>query len=163
MPAYLKLDGFTGNVTKGPYKGWIELTNYHWGFSVPVNTTVGSANNRVTSGQVTPGDLHFSKRQCQSSAKFMLEGMKASNIGKATLAVTMPTANGAQDKYMEFDLHECITSQYQTSGSASDHDPTESMAMNFTKIEISQFSRDAQGNPLPAQRGSTDFTTGNIA
>lgn len=159
MAAYLKLDGFTGNVTKGQYQGWIEIESFSWGFSVPVQTTVGSSSNRLSAGKVTPGDLHLVKKQDQTSAKFMLDSMNGAVIPNATLAVTMPSANGGQDKYMEYKMTNCITSAYNTAGSQGQHEPMENVALNFSKIEISQYSTDASGNSMAAQRGNFDFIT----
>ena len=157
MAAYLKLDGFTGNVTK--YTGWIEGESFSWGFSVPVQTTVGSSTNRMSAGKVTPGDIHLVKKQDQTSAKFMLDSMNGAVIPNATLAVTMPSASGGQDKYMEYKMSNVITSAYNTSGSQGQHEPMENVSLNFTKIEISQYSTDSSGKSMAAQRGNFDFMT----
>ena len=159
MAAYLKLDGFTGNVTKGQYTGWIEVESFSWGFSVPVQTTVGSSTNRMSAGKVTPGDIHMVKKQDQTSAKFMLDSMNGAVIPNATLAVTMPSASGGQDKYMEYKMSNVITSAYNTSGSQGQHEPMENVSLNFTKIEISQYSTDSSGKSMAAQRGNFDFMT----
>ncbi len=159
MAAYLKLDGFTGNVTKGQYVGWIEVESYSWGFSVPVQTTVGSSTNRMSAGKVTPGDIHLVKKQDQTSAKFMLDSMNGATIPTAVLAVTMPSASGGSDKYMEYTMTNVITSAYNTSGSQGQHEPMENVSLNFTKVQISQYSTDSSGKPMAAQRGSFDFMT----
>jgi type VI secretion system Hcp family effector len=163
MAAYLKLDGFTGNVTKTGYVGWIELSSYSWGFSVPTQTTVGSSTNRLGSGKITPGDLHLVKKQDQTSAKFMLDSMNGATIPTATLAITMPTKNGGMDKYMEYKMHEVITSSYNSAASDGSDQPMENISLNFIKIEISQFTRDSSNNPVAAQRGTFDFQTAGSA
>ena len=112
---------------------------------------------------MTPGDLHLVKKQDQTSAKFMLDSMNGTAVATATLAVTMPAKNGAQDKYMEYKLTEVITSQYNTAGSQGSHEPLENISLNFAKIEISQHSRDASGNPIAAQRGTFDFVSATSA
>ena len=157
MSAYLKLDGYTGNVTKGPYTGWIEIESYSWGFTVPVQTTGGSSSNRLSAGKVTPGDMHLVKKQDQSSAKFMLDSMNGTPITKAVLAVTMP--GKGDSKYLELTMNDVITSGYNTAGSQAGHSPTENISLNFSKIEISQFSQDAKGTAIAAQRGNFDFVT----
>ena len=124
-----------------------------------MQTTVGSSSNRMSAGKVTPGDIHLVKKQDQTSAKFMLDSMNGKVIPNATLVVTMPAAGGGQDKYMEYKMTNCITSAYNTAGSQSQHEPTENIALNFSKIELSQFSSDASGSSMPAQRGGFDFIT----
>lgn len=159
MPAYLKLTGFEGNVSKGAYKGWIEVESYSWGFSVPVQTTVGSTSNRLSAGKVTPGDLHIVKKQDQTSGKMMLDAMGGANITEATLTITTLSKAGAEDKYMEYKMSDAIVSSFSTGGSQGQHEPMENMSVNFAKIEISQFTKDVSGTAVAAQRGGFDFTT----
>ena len=60
---------------------------------------------------------------------------------------------------MEYKMTNCITSAYNTSGSQGQHEPTENVALNFSKIEVSQYSSDASGKSMAAQRGGFDFMT----
>ena len=99
------------------------------------------------------------KKQDQTSAKFMLDSMNGAVIPTATLAVTMPSASGGQDKYMEYKMSNVITSAYNTSGSQGQHEPMENVSLNFTKIEISQYSTDSSGKSMAAQRGNFDLMT----
>jgi type VI secretion system secreted protein Hcp len=160
MPAYLKLTGFEGNVTKKEYAGWIEVESYSWGFSVPVQTTVGSSSNRLSAGKVTPGDLHIVKKQDKTSGKMMIDSMNGVPITDATLAITTLSKSGAEDKYMEYKMSEVIVSSFSTGGSQGQHEPMENVSINMAKIEIAQFSKDVTGSVAQAQRGGFDFTTG---
>ena len=76
MPVYLKLGSLKGAVTAGPYKDWIEIDSYSWGFSVAVQTTSGASGNRQSSGKVTPGDVHLVKRQDDTTTPFMLQALE---------------------------------------------------------------------------------------
>ena len=163
MSAYLKLDGFEGNVTKTGYAGTIEVESYSWGFSVPVQTTVGSSSNRLSAGKVTPGDLHLVKKQDKTSGKMMLDAMGGSVIPNAVLTITTLSKAGAEEKYMEYKMTNVICSSFSTGGSQGQHEPMENMSLNFSKIEISQFSKDATGTPQAAQRGGFDFVTAATA
>lgn len=158
MAVYLKLGNLKGNVSAQDYKEWIEVKSYSWGFSVAVQTTVGSSGNRLSAGKVTPGDLHLTKRQDSTTTEFMLQSLQGKNIETATLAVTMPSPDGSEAKYMEYLMENVICSQFNTSGSQQGGEPMESLALNFSSIKFNQFLRDEAGKPRPPVRGGYDFT-----
>lgn len=160
MAAYLKLDGYEGNVTQQSFTGCIEVESYSWGFSVPVQTTVGSGSNRLSAGKVIPGDLHMVKKQDKTSGKLMLNSMGGKVITNATLSITMPNNEGADDKYMEYKLGEVIVSSFNTGGSQGQHEPMENISLNFANIEINQTTRDEKGTAGSPMRGQFDFVTG---
>lgn len=157
MPVYLKLGSLQGAVTAGPYKGWIEIESYSWGFSVAVQTTAGAAGNRLSSGKVTPGDLHLVKRQDDTTTQFMLQSLEGKNTPTATLAVTVQASDGADAKYIEYVMKNVICSSFSTSGTTGGGEPMESIALNFSQVEFNQFLRD-ETNAERAVRGGYDFT-----
>lgn len=157
MPIYLKLGALQGAVTAGPYKGWIEIDSYTWGFSVAVQTTVGAAGNRLSAGKVTPGDLHLVKRQDDTTTPFMLQALQGKNTDTATLAVTVQASDAGEAKYIEYVMKNVICSSFSTSGTGQGGEPMESIALNFSQIEFNQFLRDEK-NAERAVRGGYDFT-----
>ncbi|MET0270040.1 MAG: type VI secretion system tube protein Hcp [Sphingomonas sp.] len=157
MPVYLKLGSLQGAVTAGPYKGWIEIEAYNWGFSVAVQTTVGAAGNRLSAGKVTPGDLHLVKRQDDTTTPFMLQALQGKNTDSATLAVTVQASETGEAKYIEYVLKNVICSSFSTSGSGQGGEPTENITLNFSSVEFNQFLKDEANNER-AVRGGYDFT-----
>ncbi|QYE32973.1 type VI secretion system tube protein Hcp (plasmid) [Polymorphobacter sp. PAMC 29334] len=158
MPVYLKLGALQGAVTSGPYKGWIEIDSYSWGFSVAVQTTAGAAGNRASSGKVTPGDVHLVKRQDDTTTQFMLQSLEGKNTPEAQLAVTIQASEGAESKYIEYVMKNVICTSFTTSGQSSGGEPTENIALNFSQVTFNQFLRD-DTNAERAVRGGYDFTT----
>ena len=157
MPFYLKLGTLKGAVTTGPYKDWIELDHYSWGFQVPVQTTVGASGNRLPSGKVQPGDIHVVKRQDDTTTTFMLQALQGKNNPEGTLAVTLQASETGADKYMEFVMENLICSSFNTAGTSAGGEPMESISLNFTKITFNQYLKDAAGNERVV-RGTYDFT-----
>jgi type VI protein secretion system component Hcp len=157
MPVYLKLGSLQGAVTAGPYKGWIEVDAYNWGFSVAVQTTVGASGNRLSAGKVTPGDLHLSKRQDDTTTQFMLQSLEGKNTDTATLAVTVQASDSGEQKYMEYVMTNVICSSFSTSGQSSGGEPNENITLNFSSVQFNQFLRDEANNER-AVRGGYDFT-----
>ncbi len=159
MPFYLKLGDLKGAVTAGPYKDWIEIDHYSWGFQVPVHTPVGATTNRVPSGKVHPGDIHLTKRQDPTSCTFMLQSLQGKNTTKGTFAVTLQASETGADRYMEFEMENLICSSFNSHGSAGGDSPHESISLNFTKITFNQYLKDASGKET-VMRGVYDFTLG---
>jgi len=157
MPVYLKLGSLQGAVTAGPYKGWIEIDAYSWGFSVAVQTTVGASGNRLSAGKVTPGDLHLVKRQDDTTTQFMLQSLQGKNTDEATLAVTVQASDSGEQKYIEYVMENVICSSFSTAGQASGGEPSENITLNFSSVQFNQFLRD-QANNERAVRGGYDFT-----
>jgi type VI protein secretion system component Hcp len=157
MPVYLKLGSLQGAVTTGPYKGWIEVESYSWGFSVAVQTTVGASGNRLSAGKVTPGDLHIIKRQDDTTTTFMLQSLQGKNTDTATLAVTLQASEDGSDRYMEYAMENVICSSFNTTGSQEGGEPMENISLNFSKIEFNQFLKDEAQNERVV-RGGYDFT-----
>ena len=157
MPVYLKLGSLQGAVTAGPYKGWIEVDSYSWGFSVAVQTTVGAAGNRLSAGKVTPGDLHLVKRQDDTTTQFMLQSLQGKNTDTATLAVTVQASDSGEQKYIEYVMQNVICSSFSTAGQSTGGEPSENITLNFSQIQFNQFLRDEANNER-AVRGGYDFT-----
>lgn len=158
MPVYLKLGNLKGAATSTQYKDWIEIDAYSWGFSVAVQTTSGASGNRVSSGKVTPGDLHLTKKQDDATTQFMIQSLQGKNTDSATLAVTRQASDQGEQKYMEYVLANVICSSFTTSGtSAGGTQPSENITLNFTSVQLNQFLTDQAGNER-AVRGGVDFT-----
>ena len=157
MPVYLKLGNLQGAVTAGPYKGWIEIDAYSWGFSVAVQTTVGASGNRLSAGKVTPGDLHLVKRQDDTTTQFMLQSLQGKNTDSATLAVTVQASDSGEQKYIEYVMQNVICSSFSTAGQSSGGEPSENITLNFSQVQFNQFLRDEANNER-AVRGGYDFT-----
>ena len=181
MALYLNLGSTVkGAVTAKNFEKWIEVDSYSWGFSVAVQTTVGSAGNRLSSGRITPGDLHLTKQQDDSTSAFMKQALSGKSIDKAVLVVTVPTDAGkagaaagsavasaasamgsgqGADRYMEYTLTNVICSSFTTSGSGHGGQPSESLSLNFSAVEFAQYLKSETGGTRDAVRGGYNFTT----
>ena len=191
MALYLNLgSGIPGAVTAQGFERWIEIDSYSWGFSVAIQTTVGNAGNRLSSGRITPSDMHMTKQQDDSTSMFMKAALSGKALQTATLVVTVPTDSSAAtagsgmgtaltlsmgaggaiaqgkgdgaDRYMEYTLTNVLCSSFQTSGSGHGGQPSESISLNFSKIDFAQYLKAADGSTRDAVRGAYDFTT-NVA
>lgn len=82
-------------------------------------------------GKVKFHDISITKYVDKSSAKLALFCANGKHIPKATI-----TLRKAGKTYLTYTLTDVLISSYQTGGFAQDKQPTETLSLNFTKIEI---------------------------
>lgn len=138
---FLKIDGIEGESLDDKHKNEIELLSFSWGATQP-----GSAGHGGGSGvgKVQVHDFQCAKYFDKSSPKLF----EACATGKHTpkVVLTCRKAGGAQQEYMKVTFSEVIVSSIQDSGSGGDSLPTESVTLNFSKIEIEYKPQDEKGN-----------------
>ena len=142
MAIYLKIDGLTGDVTSGAYKGYMHVQSYSWGFSIPVSGGGGTGANRQTPGKVAMSPLHLTKTQDSTTATLMQKSFAGTPFATANVVVTR-MIKGSEVEMCRYDMTDIILQDYQTGGSEGGENPTESLGLNFAGVTISQTSTDA--------------------
>ena len=148
MAIYLEYEGVPGEVTEEGHKGWIEIHSFQWGVGRGISTPVGSASKRESSSP-SVSEVVLSKATCKASAKLFNEA----TVGQAKKAVIEFTETGPsqQEVYLRFELTNALISGYSLS-SGGDR-PSESLSLNFTKVEMKYTPYDDKhkaGSPIPA-------------
>lgn len=156
MAIYLKIDGMNANATSSKQKGYMNVSSYSWGFSVPVSTSGGAASNRQTPGKVDMGELHVTKEQDSTTATLMTKAFSGASFATANLLVTRMN-KGAEVEMARYDMTHVILSNYQTGGSDGPNNPTESLSLNFATMTISQTSTDASNTGSGPVRANWDI------
>lgn len=146
MPVYLKYGAVNGAVTADSFKHWIEVESFAWGFSVAVNTAVGSAGNRIGAGKVSPADLTISKMLDDSSIQLIKDAFEGKVTETVQLAVVQMSGNKLAEKYVEYTMNNVIISSHHIAGSGQGASarPHEQFGFNFSKIVSAQEIRDAK-------------------
>lgn len=142
--AFLAIDGIEGESTDASHPKTIEIESWSFGETQSASTSGGGGG----AGKVSMQDLHFvTKTVDKSSPKLFLAGANGEHIKDATLFVRKA---GSTSDYLKIKLTDILVSSYQTVGSSSSDIPTESVSLNFAKIEVSYTGIDAEGKLLPA-------------
>ncbi len=133
MPIYLQYgpkDKIVGNVTEADHIGWVEVNSFQWGVGRGIGSPVGASANREASAP-SISEIVVTKMMDGSSFAFLQEALS----GKGLPAVLhFCTTDGKKlRKYAKYTLENCLISGYSVS-SGGDR-PTESLSINFTKIE----------------------------
>ena len=128
-PIYMSYQDIQGDVTAAGYEHQIELTSFQWG--VGRGISAGAAGGReVTAPRLS--EITITKSLDSSSPKLL----QASLIGEGkTVQINfVKFANGAGSTYLQINLTNTLVSSFSMS-SGGDR-PTESLSLNFTKIEV---------------------------
>src|SRR5215472_8390845 len=125
---FLKIDGVEGESPDGKHKGEIELLSFSYGATQP-----GSAGHGGGSGigKVQVQDFHFSKYLDKASPKLF----EFCATGKHTPKVVLTCRKAGGDSL-----------------------PTESVTLNFSKIEIEYKGQDEKGNLTGVVKAGWDLS-----
>lgn len=158
MAIYLKIEGIDGNVESKGHEKWIECQSMQWGVGRGISTRVGSGLDREASAP-SISEVSVTKLMDQASPKIFTE----SCVGKSKKVELHLTKTGQDqiETFMEYILSDSLISGYSVS-SGGDR-PTESVSINFTKLEMKfvPWKDDhTKGSPIPASYDMATATKG---
>lgn len=130
---FLKLDGIDGESQDSTHKGWIDIES----FSFSASNSTKPASTKA--GKVSRGPMHFTKVVDATSPTLMTHCMNGKHINSATLSMR---ASNAKADFLTITLTGVVISNYAESAT-SNETPTESISLNFTKIEIKYSTQNA--------------------
>jgi type VI secretion system secreted protein Hcp len=136
MPIYMKYGAIAGDVTESGHAGWIELKSFQWGVGRGVSSPTGSSEDRESSAP-SVSEVTVTKEFDKASVKLLTEAYQGTGDGDAkTVQIDFVRTNkGKLDIYSTFTLSNVIISGFSLS-SGGDR-PSESLSLNFVKIETS--------------------------
>jgi type VI secretion system secreted protein Hcp len=156
---FIKMDGITGESTKGGHEGWIELESYNYEVTGPVPI------DSLHMGEVGFGDLVIMKQLDKSSPKLYEACCNGKHFPEVILEVC--ESGGTRNVFMRYVLKDVICKHIDSSspkifkewGSASpqifsiapsgdmvepESRPIESISLNFSKIQWEYITSDGQ-------------------
>lgn len=141
VDCFLKIDGVTSESTDDKHKEEIEIESWSWG-----ETQTGTAGHGggQGAGKVLPQDLNIIKRVDKSSPVLFI----ACSTGQAfkDAVLTQRKAGEGQQDYLVITMEGVMVSSYQINGAADGGViPTESVSLNFQKLEFSYKPQDEKG------------------
>jgi len=148
--AFLKLDGIKGESADAKHKGEIDIMSFSWGAAQRGTSATGGGGG---AGKVHFNDIDFIKKTDASSPLLMVNCASGAHIKEANF--TVRKAGGEQLEYLKIKLTDVLISSYKEHGSIGGGDiPTESLSLNFSKVEYSYQPQGAdgkaQGGPILA-------------
>lgn len=138
---FLKITGIKGESTDDKHKGEIEIESFTFGVS---NTGTAGRGGGMGAGKASFQDISFSKRADAASPILMQKCATGDHIDKALL--TVRKAGGGQQEYYKIILSDLMISSFSNGGSYGDSVPSESLSLNFGKIEFEYYTQNKDGS-----------------
>jgi type VI secretion system secreted protein Hcp len=150
---FLKIDGIDGESQDSKHKNEIDVAGWSWSES---QSGTGAFGGGSGAGKVNMNDFNFTMTVNKSSPKLMLACATGDHIKKAVL--TCRKAGKEQQEYLKITFTEVLVSSYQVGGAAqSDQLPTDSVSLNFAKIEYEYHAQKPDGSLEGAIKNSYDL------
>ena len=146
MPIYMKYDGIDGEVTAKGHEKWIEVLS--WSFGVTNPSTIGSATGGAGAGKASFQDVHFVQNS-QSSSPKLLQALARGEVHKSVL-ITFVKGESNPVEYLKIKLEDVLVSSFQAGAAegSNNETPSESVSLNFAKIEWDYFPPNGDGTPI---------------
>jgi type VI secretion system secreted protein Hcp len=154
---FLKIEGIDGESTDATHRGEIIIESFSWGMS---NAGTFAGGGGGGAGKVSMQDIHFTRRLDKASPMLMLACATGQHIPTAKLTCRKSGSDGSQVEYYTITLNDVLVSGVSTGGTSGDPLPTESISLNFTKIEWVYVPVDADGKPGEPVRAEYDLDSG---
>ena len=132
-PIYMQYEGVPGEASASGHDKWIEISSFQWAPPPPAVPRAPAPAGVAVGG---PGRLSLVKRTDKASPLLS----KAAATGKLVPAVQIDvpkTGGGGSNAYLRYELKNVMVSSFSVgSGGAGGAAPTESLSLNFTRIEF---------------------------
>ncbi|MFI5380600.1 MAG: type VI secretion system tube protein Hcp [Tepidisphaerales bacterium] len=153
-PIYMNFGGTTGDVTANGYAGDIQLLSFAWGVS---NSAPSASSVPRGSGAPSISEITITKAVDKASPQLLQDTLIGQPQDVKIFFVN--SVQGRLNTYAEYDLRDVLISGYSVS-SGGDR-PTESLSLNFTKVQFTSVVPNANGTTSPVTTG-WDLSTGEV-
>lgn len=151
---FLKIDGIPGESKDKTHKDEIDIMSWSWGATQSGGFAYGGGGG---AGKVSMQDFHFTMKVNKATPKLILNCANGSHIKEATL--TVRKAGKEQQEFLKYKFYDLLVSSYQTGGSEGTDIPTESVSLNYSKMEIEYKEQKQDGTLGGAVKSSWDMKT----
>jgi type VI secretion system secreted protein Hcp len=148
MAIYMQYETVDGEVTTSPYAKWIEINSFQLGVGRSISMPLGGGVSKRESSNPSVSEVTVTKDTDSTSPKFFEQSLHGKMDSKVKFAFVRTKTGGETEAYLEFALTNCAVSGYSLS-SGGDR-PSESISINFTKIEHKYTSYDEKGTAKPS-------------
>jgi len=153
MSIYMNYNDIPGDVTAEGHEKWIELNSCQWGVGRGISSPTGASADRESSAP-SVSEITVTKATDVSSTKVLNEAYQGE--GQKVQIDFCKTDKGKLEVFLTLTLTNCMISGYSVS-SGGDR-PSESLSLNFTKVEFKNVNMGAA-----ADTGSPDSVTYDLA
>lgn len=148
MPIYMKFGDYKGEVTAAKYKEWIEVGSFQWGVGRGISMPTGGGVGTRESSTPSVSEITVTKATDASTTDLLKNVLGAKMDTKVKFDFTRTGDKGEEMSFLHLELTDTAVSGYSVS-SGGDR-PSESLSLNFTKIEYKVITIDDKGGSKPS-------------
>jgi len=137
---FLKIKGIEGESFDSKHKNEIDVLSWSWGETQSGTHAAGGGGG---AGKVSMQDFSFVMKVNKASPKLLLACASGEHIPEATLVCRK--AGKEQQEFLTIKLSDCLVSSFQTGGSSGSEFETDSVSLNFAKVEYAYRAQKADG------------------
>src|SRR6185503_12385495 len=139
---FLKIAEAPGEATDAKHKGEIDILSFSWGEAQTGTSGHGGGGG---AGKVVPQDFALTKLMDKSTPVLYISCATGTHFKSAILTARKAGA-GTQQEYLTVTMEDVLVTSYQVGGSGGgDVVPTESLTLNFAKLEVIYRPQNADG------------------
>jgi len=131
MALFMKYGTLKGEVTQQTHKEWIEINSFQWGVGRGIGSGVGGGSLREATAP-SVSEITITKVMDISSPLILKEAFGGKAV-EVKIEMTQTDNNGVHVSFQKYVLTNTLISGYSLS-SGGDR-PSESISLNFTKID----------------------------
>jgi type VI secretion system secreted protein Hcp len=138
---HMKIDGVKGEAQDATHKDEIDVLSWNWGMSQSGTRHTGGGGG---GGKVDVHNLSFVKYVDRATTDLMLSCCN----GKAIPAAELTVRKAGDDplEYLKIKMTDCLVSDVHSGGSGSENRLTETVTLNFAKVEVEYTPQKADGS-----------------
>lgn len=155
MAIYMKYGSIKGDATQGKHNEWITITSVQLGVGRGISTPVGSSQNREAS-EPSISEVTVTKPLDSSSVLLFQDSTVGTKGEEVTIHFCRTDKEGAE--YLELKLYNTLLSGFSMSSGGDA--PSESISLNFTKIDVNEMGPNEKNTPGNPIKFTYDIATG---
>ena len=156
MSIFIQFEGIDGDATDDKHKKWIAANSVQFGFGRAIGTAQGATAHRETSAP-SVSEIVFTKELDAASPKLFTSSLNEVEGKKVKIDMCRTGGPSGLIVYSTYILDNVLISGYSVS-SGGDR-PTESISLNFSKIEFDYTPFDDKNKAGTTVRVNYDMTT----
>jgi type VI secretion system secreted protein Hcp len=140
---FMQINGLPGDVSVQGFAGDIQLNSFQFGVGRGISSPTGAAGDRESSAP-SVSEVVITKTLDQTSPELLRDLLAGADIPEIDIFfVNLSKGGQAGTAYAEYVLSDVLLSGFSTS-SGGDR-PTESLSLNFLKVQYKSFTQNADG------------------